>query len=89
MMADFRVYGAGDDHTLELRGMLVDAGFQVEFRDIRGQYGAENRGYLMTRGLNRIPQVFGTDGKHLGGYEDALTELGLVEEERKQAGTNR
>lgn len=76
-MPDIRVYGAGDEYTLELRGRLVDAGFHVEFRDIRGLRGAENRGFLLTRGLHRVPQVFRTDGAYVGDYQGTVVLLGL------------
>lgn len=76
-MADLHVYGAGDGSSAELHGMLAKAGFAVEFRDIRGQTGSRHREYLLTRGLQHIPQVFGQDGRHLGDYGTALEELGL------------
>ena len=76
-MADVQIYGSGDGHSLELRGMLVNAGYHVEFRDIRGQTGAEHRGFLIDRGLSHVPQVFRADGRHVGDYESALVELGL------------
>lgn len=76
-MPDVLLYGAGDQYSSELRGLLVDAGYQVEFCDIRGQPGANNRDFLQRLGLQRIPQVFRDDGLHLGGYDAALTELGL------------
>lgn len=76
-MAEICVYGAGDENTLALRGMLTDAGLHVEFRDIRGAVGTEHRAFLITRGLTHIPQVFRANGQHMGGYEAALDELGL------------
>lgn len=77
MMPEIFVFGAGDEGSLELRGLLAGAGYHVEFCDIRGDTGAENRTYLQRLGLQQIPQVFRHDGRHIGNYENALTELGL------------
>ncbi len=76
-MPDVQIYGAGDTGSLELRGLLTGAGYEVEFRDIRGQVGTPHRDFLFTRGLQVIPQVFRSSGEHLGDYDTALTELGL------------
>lgn len=76
-MPDIRIYGAGDRHSVELRGLLARAGYRVEFRDIRGWEGrgAEHRGFLLSRGLQCIPQVFDARDRHLGDYDRALTAL--------------